>query len=280
MLWAPRKGKLLEEHNTGAVGSLNIGTAVTTGAAAGTKGSVAQLIAATSFDSYLIHIMACDYGLSATACEGMLDILIGAPTEEILIPNLLMGHCAGPNLAAIPASMGKQWLFPLYIPAGSEISAQAAGARVSTAFRVAVHLYGGNAIPLFEVGTRVDTYPSAPSVPRGTPITPGASGAEGSWTEVVASPSKSYFAVVPSFQVETDTGVSQRAYALDIGIGTATEEEIAESYWFVTGTGEGMTGPWPPQPLFLDQFLTRIVARVSNSGTNDAAYGVAVHCVY
>lgn len=280
MLWIPQKGRLHQQHNTGAVGSLNIGTNVTTGAAAGTKGAVAELIASTNFDAYLLGIHAADYGISAIACEGMLDILIGTATEEVLIANLLMGHCAGPNLAAIPASIGKWWLFPLYIPAGARISAQAAGARVSTVVRVAVHLWGGHGIPPFRVGSRVITYPTAPSVPRGLAITPGASGAEGAWTQIVAATSEDHFAIVPSFQVETDTTVTQKAYALDIGVGAATEEMIAEGYWFVTGTGEGMTGYWPDMPCFANvPSGSRLVARVSNSGTNDVAYGAMLHCV-
>ena len=280
MLWVPQKGRLLQQHNTGSVGSLNIGTNVTTGASAGTKGSAAELIASTNFDAYLLEIHAGDYGLSATACEGMLDILIGTATEEILIPNLLMGHCAGPNLAAIPASLGKSWLFPLYIPAGSRIAAQAAGARVSTVVRVAVRLLGGHGMPPFRVGSKVVSYPTSPSVPRGQPVTPGASGATGSFAEMVASTSEDHFALVPSFQVETDTTLTQKAYNLEFAVASAPEVLIATGYWYVTGTGEGMTGAWPALPCFADiPSGSRLALRVSNSGTNDAAYGAMLHCV-
>ena len=280
MLWVPQKGRLLHQHNTGDVGTLNIGTSVTTGAAAGTKGAVAELIASTSFDAYMIAIHAGDYGFSAVACEGMLDILIGTATEEVLIPNLLMGYCSGPNLAAIPASLGKNWLFPLYIPAGSRISARAAGARTSTIVRVAVSLWGGHGVPPFRVGSKVVSYPTAPAVPRGQTITPGASGVDGAWTQVVASTSEPHFAIVPSFQVETDTTVTQKTYQLDLGVGSATESVIPSAYWYVTGTSEGMTGAWPDLPTFTDiPSGSRLVARVSNSGANDTAYGVMLHCV-
>lgn len=280
MLFIPQKGKILQQHNTGAAGALNIGTTVTTGSPSSTFGADVELIASTNFDAYWIEIMACDYALSATACEGMLTILIGSDPEEILIENLLMGHCGGPNVAAIPAGLGKKWAFPLYIPSGSRIAARAAGARTNTDLRVAVHIFGGHGMPPFRVGNHVQSWPSSPSVPRGQSITPGASGAEGNWTEIAASAS-SGFCVVPSFQVATDTTVTQRTYAFDIGIGASTQEqEIMQSYWYVTGTGEEMTGHWPLMPCFADIASgSRLVARVSNSGTNDTAYDAMLHVV-
>jgi hypothetical protein len=278
-LWIPQKGNLLTESNVAAVSTLNIGSTVTTGAASTTKGTVVQLIASTAFDAYWIEIMACDYALSATACEGMLDILIGSATEEILIPNLLMGHCSGPNLAAIPASNGKTWAFPLYIPAGSRIAAQVAGIRLSTAMRVAVSLHGGHGIPPFRVGSKVVTYPVSPTVPRGVAITVG-NATEGGWTEIVAATTEDHFCVVPSLQPATDTTITQKTLQMEVGVGAATEEQIGGSYTWTTGTGEGMTGPWPAMPIFTDiPSGTRLVARVSGSAAGDTATDVALHCV-
>ena len=142
-------------------------------------------------------------------------------------------------------------------------------------------LYGGDGIPPFRVGSKVVSYPTSPSVPRGQAITPGASGAEGSWTEVVASTGEAHFAVLPTFQSETDTTISDRAYSLDIAIGASTaEEEIANGYLYAAGTGDLMDGPYPDFPTFVDiPASTRLAARASNSGTNDTAYGVMLHCV-
>lgn len=273
MLWVPKKGRLRVEHNTGIVGSASIGPAVTTGASAGTKGAVTELFASTLFDAYWMQIIAGNYGAGVTASEGMVDILIGAATEEVLIPNLLMGYCA--------SGVGKVWSFPLYIPAGSRLAAASAGARVSTAVFIGIYLFGGDGIPPFRIGSKVVTYPTAPSVPRGLAITPGASGAEGAWTQVVAATSEDHFALVPSFQVETDTTTQVRRYAFDIGIGAAAaEEEIAQSYWFDQDSSEEMKGMYPNMPTFCDvPSGTRLAARVSNSGSNDAAYGCMIHAV-
>jgi hypothetical protein len=280
MLWIPQKGlggAARLEHNTGTVGVATLGAAVTTGAASTAKGTAVELITATARDSHWITVIASDYGLSAAASEGCLDILVGAATEAVLIPNLLMGYC-GQATGTTNQKGPKRWDFPLYIPAGSRIAAQAAGIRLSTALRVAVFLYHWP-IPPFRVGTRVTTY--GVTVPNGTAVTAGASGAEGAWTQITASTSRDHFCLVPSMQIETDTTTSgNRALAMDLGVGAATEEEIAQSYWFLNDGAETMEGPLNSMPCFQDiPASSRLVARLSNSGTNDARYGCAIHAV-
>lgn len=278
MLWTPQKGILKLDHNTGAVGANPYGTSVTTGGAAATKGTPAQLIASTAFDTYWITILATGYGLAATDSQGALDILTGAATEEVLIPNLLMGYCSPTDSAT---GVGpKVWNFPLYIPAGTRIACQVAGQRISTAMRVSVFLYGGDAMPPFRVGRKVTTYGMG-TVPFGTTIVPGASAAEGAWTQITASTSEDHFCVVPSFQCGTDTTLTRLMYAYDIGLGTATETEMIQSYWFAVTDNEMMRGPENPMPAFFDiKSGSRLVARVSNSGVNDAGnYNTVLHCV-
>jgi hypothetical protein len=207
-----------------------------------------------------------------------MDILIGAATEEVLIPNLLMGFCSPTDSAT---GVGpKVWNFPLYIPAGSRIAVQAAGQRISTAMRVSVFLYGGDAMPPFRVGRKVTTYGMG-TVPFGTTIVPGASAAEGAWTQITASTSEDHFCVVPSFQAGTDTTMTRLMFAYDIGLGAATETEMIQSYWFTTTDNEMMRGPENPMPAFFDiKSGTRIAARVSASGVLDAGnYNTVLHCV-
>ena len=281
MLWVPEKGDLRVEHNTGGVGSTTPGSSVTTGAASSTKGTPVALFASTAFDAYWIAIYASLYGASAVASAGCLDILTGAATEEVLIPNLLMGYCGGSHASASVNTLGgKIWEFPLYIPAGSRIAAQVAGARLSTAMRVAVYLYGGDGVPPFRVGSKITTY-GIGTVPNGTTIVPGASGAEGSWTEIVASTTEDHFAWFPSLQVQGDTTISPwKNIAVDIGEGAATEEMIGEGFWYPLDQLESMGGPWPSMPVFKDvPSGTRMTMRASASGGVDSQYGAALHAV-
>lgn len=275
MLWQPRKGDERCEHNTGAVGTVTIGTAVTTSGTASVKGTPAELITSTAFRSTRCVIIATEYAASGVASDGALDILIGAATEEVLIPNLLMGYCPSSN-----GGQGcKMWEFPLDIPSGSRIAAQAAGLRLSTAFRVAIYLYGGSGYAQGPVGTKVTTY-GITTVPNGTTVAPGASGAEGAFTQITASTTEPCIAIVPSMQFTNQTSVANRALALDIGVGAATEEEImAQIHWHTNST-EYIVGPLNPRPAFkaVPQG-SRLAVRMSNSSTNSAGYDVALHCV-
>ena len=284
MLWVPSKGVRLYEHNFGNVGATALGTSCTTGAAASTKGTPAQLIASTAFDSYLMVITAAAYGLAATTSRGCLDILVGAATEEVLIANLLMGFCGD---IAVSNTGPKMWIFPLYVPAGTRIAAQVAGDRVSTAMRVGIELYGGKGYPPFSVGQRVVTY-GIGTVPAGTSVTPGASAAEGSWTQITASTSEDHFAIIPSAQGPTgDTTLTASGVWMDIGVGAATEEVIAgggreQSFVFGLTGNEMIMGPVNALPVNADiPSGSRLTARLSRSSAADtvANWECALHCV-
>ena len=286
MLWVPQKGVRRFEQTIGTIGTANIGASCTTGAAAATKGTAVELIASTAFDSYMIEIIASGYGLAATASRGCLDILVGAATEEVLIPNLLMGFCG--NMGGAANSGPKRWVFPLYIPAGTRIAAQVAGDRTTTAMRVAVALYGGNGYPPFRVGQRVITY-GIGTVPAGTNVTPGASGAEGSWTEVTASTTEDHFAVSLSAQPPSgDTTLTASAFSWDIGVGAATEEVIAggggqTGLIMNLDAGELCGGPLQAMPFVMADIPSgqRLTVRGSRSSAADtvATWNVALHGV-
>lgn len=278
MLGLPQKGIVRTDDCIADTGTLTPGVSVTTGAAATTKGTPAELIASTPFDTYYLIVTASDYANAGTACQGAMDILIGAATEEVLIPNLLFGHAGFHGNATVGAGP-KRWDFPIHIPAGTRISVQACGARTSTAFRVQVYLHGGNGYPPFRVGSKVTTY-GLSTLPRGTSITPGSTGAAGSWTQITASTSEDHFAFAPSFQVATDATVTSVMHTVEMGIGSATEEKIGFTYIFSSDSNERQQGPINSFPSFADvPSGTRLVMRASCSGSNDAAYDCMIHAV-
>ena len=282
MLWVPQKGILHVQHNFGNVGTITPATSVTTGAASSTKGTPAEIFASTNFDAYWITVIAMQLSVAATTSQGCLDILIGPATEEVLIPNLLVGFCG--NLAG--ANCGpKRWDFPLYIPAGTRIAAQAASDRVSVAMRVGVILRGGDGCPPFRVGRKVTTY-GITTVPAGTDVAAGYSGAEGAWVEIAASTSEDHFAFSPSFHpTDGDTTLTPiKTVYMDMGVGAATEElmlGVEQSYIFRYDTSEACEGPFDSIPVFQDvPSGTRLVARLSMSGATDTGEpDCAIHAV-
>lgn len=276
MLWVPKKGPLRVEHNTGAVGTATPGTSVTTSGTASVKGTPAELIAATAFEAYWLTVVAANYGASATDAQCAMDILIGGATEDILIPDLLAGGCGD---VSSQAHGPKIWQFPLYIPAGSRLAVQAAGARLSTAFQVWVYLYGGDGYPPFRVGSKVTTY-GISTVPNGTTVAPGASGAAATFTQMTASTSEDHFALVPSFQVGADTVWVAGSVLVSLGVGAATADIVGSGYWFMKDQTEKMGGPLPSMPTFVDVPAgSRLTLGASHSGVNDASYSGCIHAV-
>jgi hypothetical protein len=278
MLWTPQKGLVKPEHNMGNVGTATVGVAVTTGASASTKGAVTQLVPATAYDAYWITIMASGYGASATSSAGSLDILVGASGQErVLIPDLLMGFCGA---FGSQARGPKIWHFPLYIPAGTRLSAQAAGERVSTAVNVAVSLREAVGSPGFPVGAKVVTYGMV-AVPDGTTVTQAASGGTGAWAQITSSTTEDHLALVPSFQYTASTALGIRAIALQLGIGAAAAEKLlGDTYWFNTDGIEFMDGPLGSFPHFQTiPATTRLSMRGSNSGTLAGTSNGVIHAV-
>lgn len=277
MLHIPQKGRWLTQHNLGTVGASSVGTSATTGAAAATKGTAVELIASTNFDACWVEIAFEGYGGNTQASRGMADILIGAATESVLIANLMFSH-AGVfhNTDGIGP---RKYSFPLFVPAGSRIAVQGAGERTATAFRTMIKLHGGLISPPFRVGGKVTTY-GVGTVPAGTALTPGASGAEGAWAEMVASSSYDHFYLQPGFQIATDTGWAERDYFVDMGIGAATEEELVQSCIYWVNASEKMTGPWFNDMAFVDApAASRLTMRASCSGTLESNYQGTIYGV-
>jgi len=273
MLWVPQKGELMFESNMGTVGDDTPGTQVTTGGASSTKGTAVECITSTAFETYMIEVSDQAYSLPATNSQLMVDILVGAATEEVLIANLIFGQ------SPLVGSGGfRSYLFPLYIPAGTRIAAQAAGQRVSTVSSVGIKLWGGNGVPPFRVGRKVTTY-GVSTVPAGTTVVPGATGAAGTHTQITASTSEDHFAVIPGWQGGDDTTKLDRTYTSAIGLGAATEEELSTIWWSTQTTDEVHQGPSPNLPHFTDiPSGTRMTMRISNSGANDS--GNYNGCIY
>lgn len=284
MLWVPQKGALLYEQTHGSSGTADPGVQVQTGGTASTKGAVVELIASTAFDSYLMQVIVTGYGISAGTSRLCVDILTGAATEEVLIADLLCGF-VGSFINVDPGPV--QYMIPIYVPAGTRISARAAGDRINTVCRVSIQLYGGAGYPPFPVGQRVVTY-GVTTVPNGVNVTPGASGAEGAWTQITASTTEDCMCIIPGAQPPTgDTTLTTALFRGDVGVGAATEEIIAgggreQSFLWRLTSNEFAHGIINPIPLFADiPSGSRLTTRLSRTSAADtvATWNMALYCV-
>jgi hypothetical protein len=249
MLYTPPFSWKYYESNQ-SIAANPVGTSVTTAPSSTGKSAETptQLIASTGGDAYWIHVCCQSYAASGTDSAGLCDIMHGAAgSESVLIPDLMIGQASA-------FGFGKHYSFPLYIPAGTRLSARAQGQRLSTAFRVYVALYGEPSSPTpFPIGSKITAYgPNAGINNNGVAITPG-NNAEGAWTQVEAATDEEHFYLYPGFQHAGDTSMVTHDYAIEMGIGAATEKSISWDWHFlVPDATENEYGPLPAMGIWGD----------------------------
>lgn len=275
MLFFPQLGRVRTVDNFGLVGTANRGTAVASNATTLLDGAVTEVISAASNnqESWGIWVNVCATGLSATAAQSKLTILIGGATDDVLIPDLICGY-------SVTSKGGHSYLFPLHVPGGVRLAAVLCSVRTSITSCVLVRLFGGG-LPPWQVGSRVDVLGTEINGARGKAVVPAASGGTASVTEMVASSARGYFAFLPGFQPATDTTITPVGNVnIGIGVGAATEDRIG-TWFYGKDTAEDFTGPMPDYPAFHDAPAgSRISLLASNSGANDAAYDGHIYGVY
>lgn len=276
MLWKPSyEGVARVVTNSGTVGTTSWGTGVAPSATANTYGSVVELISAANNirDSWGIEVIIGNTGASATASAASVDILVGGAADDTLIKSLLCGYTYNQAVA--------RYMFPLHIPAGLRIAAQASTERTSgSTFRVMVFLYGGGEPP-WRVGRKVTTYGTKINNSRGVAVSPAASGAAATETQIVASSTEDHFAFELGLQAATDTTITPAgAICTQLGVGSTTADKVGAQRWFGKDTAE-YWGNWGAAlPIFAKvPSGTRLSLWSSNSGANDAAYDGHIYAV-
>ena len=182
MLWLPQKGRVRTITNAGIVGTATPGTGVVSNATTLLDGAVVELITSgnNNQDSWGIAVDISATGLSATAAQAKMTILIGGATDDELLPDLICGY-------SLASGIGYHYFFPVHVPGGVRIAARIASVRTSITARCVVTLYGG-CPPPWRVGRKVTTYGTAINGARGQSVTPTASGG----TASVAGPPDKY----------------------------------------------------------------------------------------
>ena len=275
MLLMPGSGDMRVISNMGLVGTTAPGVAVPEGAAVDTYGATTEVLsaAANTQDSWGIHITLTAITAPAAAiAHGVVDILLGTATEDVLVSSLIVG---GSYITS-----RRSFFFPVRIPSGTRIAARfASGMAHATDAEVGIYLYGGCPSP-FRTGRKVTTYGTKVGPARGVALTVAASGAAATATQITAATTDDHFYFLPGFQAETDSSVTPNTFVnVGIGVGAATEERIG-TWWFSKTTEERQSGPWPDWGVWRDVPAgQRLTLLCSNGGNNDAAYGGLIYAV-
>lgn len=244
--------------------------------AANTKNTTwTQLIASTAFDAQLVVIYVGSSSAAATDTSTLLDIGIGASTAEtVIIPDLLAGGTGASNVG------GRHYIFPLYIPAGSRLSARSQSVRTTGSTLVSVQLYGGPRDPAnWWCGTQVTAYGISTADSGGTLVTAGNSGSEGSVVSI-GTTSADHECLVVGMQ-PTGTTTASVQYHFDVGIDTTSTAWLVRDLFMRTDTSERMWSSgfvwWPIYSHIPSGSV--LVAAGECSGTADAATDLAIYGV-
>lgn len=260
------------------------GTAVTPGNLS--YGAFAQVLAATSDDSWEVEIGVNSVGIAATAR----DCLVTVAWDPAGGTNY--GVAAGTSISHLLASCASSYMggtsgigggvpyrFPLRIPAGSTIAAQAmVNSATVTAVNVYVKLRCRPSRPdLLYRGEYVDTYGASTGAAAGTAITPGTA-AEGAYVSLGALTRRaSYFEVGLGCN---DSTMGNLGYEVDVALGDVTNKDIIiENALFTVANIETITKQFGVGREAEADAAATIFVRAQCNTTPDSAISAAVYAV-
>jgi len=201
---------------------INVSSIVTLTASstAHTKGSWSQLIASTSANASYIIIDAGDVNTSGANTATLLDIGTGASgSETTLIGNVAIGS-ATRTAPRAPFAFG----VPIQIPSGVRLSARIQS--VVTSKTATIRIFTFDLGDYAAAPTSVDVIGTDTATSAGTAM----SGASGTWTQVIASTTRAYRAVV-AVPSASDTVVAGITIQFTVGKGAAgSETEIGRVF--------------------------------------------------
>jgi hypothetical protein len=127
-------------------------------------------------------------------------------------------------------------------------------------------------------GSEVIDYGTTGASSNGTTVVGGVSSAEGSFTQITASTTRSHYYIAAGLGCAADTIVQAESSVLDIGVGAATEDVIAEDLRFGSSVQEEMFHP--PLGIFAQiPASTRLTARISNLAAAAQSFDVILYGV-
>lgn len=180
-MWPLPTASVLMSRPTGSGTAGSWSVNVPTGGSAHTKGATwTQLVASTPIDSDFLKLRFGGHNSTGVASPALMDIAIGADgSETVILSNIDIGFHA----------VHHTMMFPVFIPAGTRITAKAQGARTATNIATSVILYGAMGIVGGQyTAQKWTTYGVDAANSRGTLIQPNATANQwGAWAEIATT---------------------------------------------------------------------------------------------
>lgn len=253
-----------------------LGTSVVAGGTAHTKNTTyTELIASTDFDAYAIEILGSDVGVAATVTSLLADIAIGGVgAETVIIPNLNFGSARNYQSTC----GGQRYFFPLYIPAGSRVSATAQATIVSDTVGMVVKLWGRPSVPVW-AGSTVTDYGTNLAASLGVTVV-GAINSEGTYTEIVSATALDHRYIAVGLGGAADTTIDDSTCLIDVGVGAASEATILMNGLFCSTSSTEMVQMANTIGAYCDVPAgSRLTARISKGATGAQSYDVQLYGV-
>jgi hypothetical protein len=247
------------------------GTLVTADVTSHTKGAYAQLVASTTRDWFGFWLSCTNSAATGADSAQLLDIAIGGAGSEVVILN---NWLAGARGSAAFASLEGQYI-PLYIPAGTRISARNQSLiSADTVHVTVVGQYGTSNIA--QVFNCCDTYGVDTADSGGTAHTPGNTGAE-STDATIGTTDKAYGAV--SLGVTLGSGVTAGGNLINHWEFTDGTNTFAE--WYSTcDSSETIHGPYPTTPFWGSIPSGQALQVQAECNSTGQIHDVAFYCFY
>ncbi len=277
MLIVPPSGFARCSENLGALAATGVGVNFTAGAS-GADGTAVSILSALAHDvHYLVLAIG---GINTAAADGnaALDVLsdpAGGTSWGSIIDDLCCGMTPVPSATV---GLTAWYYFPLWIKAGTSIGVRAKTAHtvaIATG-QVAMWAFGEPRRPeQWWCGQKVETIGIADS--KGTAVTPGTSGAFGSWTNI-GSASSARFGAVQLGINGSDANALANGWWWQLGVGSVQVPGSPTIYRAIATSEQG--GIVGMQPIFCNfpggtQFQARnAVSSASGEDGYCAVYGV------
>jgi hypothetical protein len=251
------------------------GTSVTPVTGTGNFGSWAQLGSALTADAYGLFVNINSNNASTTSRNTIINIGVdesGGTSYEVQINRLIAGGASSYVIGG-----GLWYYFPLFIPSGSTVAAQARGT-VTTAFNVgAVFFQRPNNPSMIRRGAFVETLGLASNVNTGTSVTAGTT-AEGAWTLMGTTTRRCWWWQYGMQVSSADTTWNSIGLHMDIAVGTSTTKDIIVQDALISTNTAEYTNNYPlSSGVEYDVPAgTNVYVRLQNSGANDP-YFVAIY---
>lgn len=244
------------------------GTNVTASSSVNTKGSYAQLISSTDYDSYgffLIPANATDPNVATTM---LFDIAVGGSGSEVVVlSNIMLTTGTNNSNGQVTA------LIPIFIPKGTRIAARCQSVISSQQINLTILMLGGGSVAPWQTYAGAETLGADTANSRFSGHTAGSSGTYSTYADFGGTSSRAYKAIMPLLQQQTDTTMTSLTMWLRIGIGGTT---LAQ--WFtVWANTEYTVAIYPNCPMMVNiPSGTQFQCQATCSTTADSDFSIGL----